>query len=431
MANIKFRLNNGNPIIDASIPQKISIRYKLGSKVDFRASIGFKILVDDWDNDKQVVKNRSHIINRIEINNLINNLRTHLINFDNKNRENGITPNQDDVKKYYKTYFSVSEPKKANTLFTFIDTFIENAKTKPNPITKKLVSKNTLKDYTLTKNTLTDFNNEVYKIDFDSITLDWYYDFIDWCNTKGFKMNYTGKHIKTLKTFMNNAFENGFTTNVSFKSRKFSVYKEETDSVYLNENELIQMWQLDLTNEPHKEHARDIFLIGSFTGLRVSDYNSLTENNFKTENNIKILTIKTQKTNQEVAIPIHPIVDMILNKYDGKPPKKITDQKLNLYIKQVAKDMELNDNIELQFNRAGKKVILNRPKHELITSHTARRSFCTNAYLSGMNPMDIMAISGHTTEKNFRKYIKVTAIERAVKMSEHPFFKNATTLKVV
>jgi integrase len=430
MANINFILKKGKKF-DPLKPQKIYLRYRIGRLIDFSTSIGFDVLEKDWDESKQVVKNRSHIINRTEINNLINNLRTHLINFDNKNRENGITPNHQDIRKYYESYFSVSEPKKANTLFTFIDTFIENAKTKPNPITKKIVSKNTLKDYTLTKNTLTDFNDEVYKIDFDSINLDWYYDFIDWCNTKGFKMNYTGKHIKTLKTFMNNAFENGLTTNVSFKSRKFSVYKEETDSVYLNESELNKMWNLDLSNEPQKETARDLFLIGAFTGLRISDFSSLNENNFINENGVKILVMKTQKTNKDVGIPIHPIVEHILNKNNGKPPKRIPDQKLNLYIKKIAKEIELNETIELTFNRAGKQTIVNKPKHQLITSHTARRSFCTNAYLSGMNPMDIMAISGHTTEKNFRKYIKVTAIERAVKMSEHPFFKNATALKVV
>ena len=65
----------------------------------------------------------------------------------------------------------------------------------------------------------------------------------------------------------------------------------------------------------------------------------------------------------------------------------------------------------------------------MISSHTARRSFCTNAYLSGMDSLDIMAISGHTTEKNFKKYLKVTPEERAIKMSQHSFFNN--NLKVV
>ena len=67
----------------------------------------------------------------------------------------------------------------------------------------------------------------------------------------------------------------------------------------------------------------------------------------------------------------------------------------------------------------------------MVSTHTARRSFCTNAYLSGMDSLDIMAISGHTSEKNFLKYIKVTPEQRAVKMSLNPFFTNATALKIV
>lgn len=90
MANINFILNKGKKF-DPLKPQKIYLRYRLGRLIDFSTSMGFDVLEKDWDESKQVVKNRSHIINRIEINNLINNLRTHLINFDNKNRENGIT----------------------------------------------------------------------------------------------------------------------------------------------------------------------------------------------------------------------------------------------------------------------------------------------------------------------------------------------------
>jgi len=52
-----------------------------------------------------------------------------------------------------------------------------------------------------------------------------------------------------------------------------------------------------------------------------------------------------------------------------------------------------------------------------------RRSFCTNAYLSKMDSLDIMALSGHKTEANFLKYIKVTGKERAKRIAEHKFFQ--------
>jgi integrase len=80
--------------------------------------------------------------------------------------------------------------------------------------------------------------------------------------------------------------------------------------------------------------------------------------------------------------------------------------------------------------KEGKEISIQTPKYNLITSHTARRSFCTNAFLSGMPAIDIMAISGHTTEKSFLIYIKATAEQKAQKIAEYDFFKQAPKMKV-
>lgn len=448
MANVSFRFNkgikfydmdgnlkldkDGKPKYDPNKPYSIYIRYRVGAKLDFNASIGFKVLEDDWDSGKGTVKNRSAILNRDKIIKKMKKLRLHFDEFDDENEKNGYTPTYKEVKAHFDSY---SNEKKVEddplTLFAFIDQFIENYTHNPHPITKRLVSKNTLKDYTLTKNTLQLFNDEKYPIDFDSISLDWYYDFVEWCNSKGFKMNYTGKHIKTLKTFLNTALEEGYTTNVAHKSRRFTVYKEETDSIYLNETELLKLWSVDLTDQPRREIARDLFLIGAHTGLRVSDYNRLSKENVKIENGVKMLRIKTKKTGRVVAIPLHPIVEEILKKNNGNPPKRIPDQHINELIKEVAEIAEINDVVEISYNRGGREVTECKPKYALCVTHTARRSFCTNAYLGNVPTLDIMSISGHTTEKNFKKYIKVTAEQTAIKMSEHPYFKNANALKVV
>ena len=56
--------------------------------------------------------------------------------------------------------------------------------------------------------------------------------------------------------------------------------------------------------------------------------------------------------------------------------------------------------------------------NELISTHTARRSFATNMHLMGISSINIMGITGHRTEKAFMKYIKVTPKEHAVKLME-------------
>jgi integrase len=50
---------------------------------------------------------------------------------------------------------------------------------------------------------------------------------------------------------------------------------------------------------------------------------------------------------------------------------------------------------------------VSKPKYELISSHTGRRSFCTNKFLQKIPVKAIMAISGHATEKAFMKYLKL------------------------
>jgi len=109
-------------------------------------------------------------------------------------------------------------------------------------------------------------------------------------------------------------------------------------------------------------------------------------------------------------------------RYKGLPPRKLNDPDINEYIKEAGRKAEINEQITVKKTSGGKKVVETVSKHTLIVSHTARRSFCTNAYLSKMPTLDIMAISGHSTEREFYKYIKVTPQERAVKIADSAFF---------
>ncbi len=61
-------------------------------------------------------------------------------------------------------------------------------------------------------------------------------------------------------------------------------------------------------------------------------------------------------------------------------------------------------------------------KYELVCTHTARRSFATNAYKAGVPTIAIMKITGHTQESTFLRYIKVSAEENAEMLAKHPFF---------
>lgn len=90
---------------------------------------------------------------------------------------------------------------------------------------------------------------------------------------------------------------------------------------------------------------------------------------------------------------------------------------------EVAQLAGLDEPIHQEKTKGGKKYTETSPKYQLIASHTARRSFATNAYKAKVRPMELMMITGHTTEKNFLKYIRIEGEENARHLLEHDFYK--------
>ncbi|WP_291975147.1 site-specific integrase [Lutibacter sp.] len=185
--------------------------------------------------------------------------------------------------------------------------------------------------------------------------------------------------------------------------------------MYLNDDEINTIYNHDFKNDKKLDNARDLFIIGLRTGLRISDFLRLKQTNIKDG----YIEIETQKTGQEVVIPMHPQVKEILKKRNGFP-RQISDQKFNLYIKDVCEAAKLKEKvhgskIDKETNR---KKEGNYPKYELVTSHICRRSFASNLY-GALPNMVIMGITGHTTETQFLRYIKITPKENANKLKEY------------
>lgn len=431
MGNTSFNLNRGRKIQDTNKPHSVYFRFRQGRNFVFDNSLNIKVLQKNWDEKNQRIRNRASIENKDEKNGLLVNLEKYFNDLEYNALKEGKTPTYKEVKKWFEQYFTPETETVQHSLFSFIEEFIEISKTRPHYKTGVPVSHNTIKAYNNTYRLLKEFSREVYKIDFEDINLNFYYDFIEWLEASNFSKNYIGNQIKTLKTFMNDAVEKEQTTNLQFKSKKFIKLTEDAVDIYLTNDELLKIWNLDLEDKK-LNLARDLFLIGAFTGLRVSDYNNLHKKNIKTVNGVDILYLQeTQKTKNTVAIPIHPIVKTILQKHGNKPPKKMPDQHINYAIKDIGKLAKINDFEYKTQTKGGKKVTVKHHKYKLITTHTARRSFCTNAYLSGMSSIDIMAISGHKTTDSFMKYIKVSNEQKAIRMASNSFFNPSLVLKAV
>lgn len=326
---------------------------------------------------------------------------------------------------------------KPQTLFGWIDKFIEEAPNRKDKVTGRLLSYNNIQQYKATHKHLKTFARIRKKRDFyfDEIDNKFYSKFVEYLqkpipaiddngdpefddegNPINLKESYTansvGKHIRVLKLILNEATAAGINTSTAYNS--FHVFTEDVDTIYLDEDDLQVLKNFDLSKTPHLDRVRDWFLLLAWTGCRFSDLEKVGKTDIKDG----FITFRQQKTNTKVTIPLHPVVLEILEKYDYDLPEPITNQRFNEYIKEAAKAAGLNSQETITKTIGGKLQTSLHPKHELISSHTGRRSFCTNMYKRGLPTLMIMSISGHKTEKSFLKYIKVKQAEHAEMMAK-------------
>jgi integrase len=156
---------------------------------------------------------------------------------------------------------------------------------------------------------------------------------------------------------------------------------------------------------PSKRKIWDIFVLNCYTGLRHSDWHKVSIRNIHEGK----LYIRTQKTDEPVIIPVKPLIMEILERYDSIEVPTL--QKTNDAVRWIG---------EKAFDQKIGCGDMN--KWLQIRTHTVRRSFATNAYLGGIPIRDIMQITGHRTTESFLKYIRVTKLETAEKLKDHPFF---------
>ena len=285
------------------------------------------------------------------------------------------------------------------------------------PKTGKPFARTTIKNYKTAIDHLKAF--ELFrkrKIEFEDINIEFHADFTEFL-IKKYKLapNTIGTDMKSVKMVMNEATERGLSKNYQYKSRKFSIAKETINSIYLTQNELAEMLQVDFTANSRLERVRDMFIVGCYTGLRFSDLSLLKPANVQ-DGFIKITQLKTD---HEIVIPVHPVVRDILEKYKGRLPKPISNQKTNAFLKEIGQQCPLLDaTVAQSFTKAGVRVLQNFKKWELVGSHTARRSFCTNEFLAGTPAELIMQISGHKSAAAFRLYLRLTPTEGAQKMKD-------------
>lgn len=296
------------------------------------------------------------------------------------------------------------QPGQSTDFIKFFENHLQELKTRKAVKSGEQVKESTIQTRRQTLNILKEFKP---KIPFNTLDAGFYKDLSKFLE-KRYSTNTVGKHKRIIRTVLMEAKE---VHHDVFISSKFNATYQQTPEIYLTADELYLIEQLKLTDN-RLAQIRDMFLIGCHTGLRFSDLIALQPENFDGD----FIKIKQTKTGGAVNIPILSTTRRILNKYNSiaeiyRPHNAVFNREIKTICKLVP---ELNKPTRYIDNSISIK-----NKWELVKSHTMRRTFCTVQYNSGLDIKTIMAISGHKTEKDFFRYLRMPNREAALEMMAH------------
>lgn len=407
MAKVKFYLR---PIKGTDL-NNIFLRIysgRINEKIDITINTHLKINPENWNQRSQSIKQKASFENKLNLQKRLNEIL--------KKSESIILDCQLNNTPISKELFYPAIDEKyiiKNTDTVLIESMKRKRESYMNVPGRDY--QNTIKNYQNTINRLILFEpkylkqlykntNPEHRLHFTDIDLKFHTAYLKYCDTDlGLSKNTIGKDIKNIRAVCIEGKTNGHTTNPQCLSKKFYAPSEKSVFTVLSIDELKLINEFKGAN--YLENARDWLIIGCWTGCRIKDLVNLSPQNIILEPNKSFIRLTQSKTKETVNIPIHPDVVDIYNKLGGFP-RKISDVNFNIYIKELCKQVGINQIVygTKRDSLTNRKVTGYFPKYELIRSHTCRRSFATNHY--GKIPtVSIMAVTGHKAERQFLDYI--------------------------
>lgn len=417
-----FSLKKGN----ATKKSLIILRYFISqTQGRFVFSTGLNISENDWGKKSKMPKNIRGRDDLIVTKNKLQRYAEFLEKTITSLELNKIEVTKEILKDRFRQEYK-SDKKGQFFYFTdFVDDFIIRAPSLVNRSTKEKYTVLKIAEYKNANNRIKEYQKDVKKrIRVSGFTLNVYDELVEYLrDQRGYSVNSIGMYIKNIRVFLKVLEEKGYAVHADYKKTSFANLKEESVSIALTEKEIEQIFNYDFSDNKRLENCRDLMIIGLWTGLRVSDFLSLPIIN----ENDKFITVQPQKTKntsgKKVVIPLHHHIKEVIKKRGM--PKAVSKMTFNKQVKEVGKIVGLTEEVKGSIavqddnNAKYRKKTGVYPKYKLMSSHTCRRSFATNLYKMNFPTLSIMQITGHTTEKSFLTYIKVTPTEHAEKLLEH------------
>lgn len=407
MLNFHFRLKDQKAKTKTRI--YLVLNYSIaGEKKRIKVSTGRSVPPINWSTKRECLKTSA--AGNLEFNKFLKSFREDAEKVFNDLDSKGTTPTPEQFITAFEDERNPYNKPQQKTFWQIYEEYEQRA--------KKRLEWNSYKNIRATYRKVKEFENFWgQRLTFELIDEKFKTAFVDFLEYElDYAINTAGGHLHKFKMFMNDAYKKGYHQNLRFKD--FKEPKEELDPIFLSEDELVKIYNLDLSNNPRLDRVRDWLIIGCNTGFRYSDIQTLRPEHII--ENRSIIQKKMVKVKNTVYVPIQPVVKEILKKYNWEFPPVIKEQKFNEYVKEVCELAGINKMVipgdrrgNVEVNDAGFA-----EKFKCISSHTMRRTLCNNLYLAGWELEDIMTISGHRTKKALMSYLRIEKLRKAKRLVE-------------
>lgn len=413
MSQVRFNLRKNKK----SEPH-IYLIYRL-SRDNKKLVLGTKLHIPEkyWNARRMRAKTTMEFGDHRRINAILDKWESSVLNVYGRYQLSGNQPSLGEFKKAVFQEFTGDEQFDSTKFFLpYFDQFIKLKR-------KAGLTENTIKIYRNAYNHFKGFIDQKrygQKLEFNDLDRSFILSFMQYCQKDlGLEDNTINKIMKRFRAVMSQATKEGLNKRLDFRDKDCIKTYVKQPKVCVFEEELEMIRQLELEPGGRLDKIRDRFLIGFYTGLRISDLMGLSLDQVAQRHGIEIILLRTKKVgNRVLEIPMKPLVKDILLKYGGQIPK-ISDVKFNKYLKELFKKGGLDERVA-RIER-GEQVFYE--KWELITSHTMRRSFATNAILNGVNHEFVKKITGHSSLKQLYEYVCIDSHEFVTSVSENKYFQ--------
>lgn len=396
--------------------KKLSVRF-YHNRLDLSSSLNVMLTDSEWDATNEVV------VGNHEVTIALQELKTAILRGYNRDFCRGMIIDKAWLQNVIKTTFM--RPKEENgfvipahTIYVsdFATWWLENCADEWKVSARKFMDIPAQNQYKKFVETLTDYEAVIgEKLQLRSLTKKEIEGFIDWLETENYQTSTIERNIGRLRFFLNRASEMNHEVKQAYKERIYFEEEVEVDTVYLNPMEIQKIIDKDFSYDEELDIAKQNFLLGLFTGQRISDFLRLDASNIKDGN----FTIKSKKTNIKTVIPIHPVVEEIINNNFGCLPRKISSSDFNKHIKTICQICEIDNVVfgKVFDNKLKRKKVGFYKKYELVTSHICRRSFATNFADAGSQTLNSV-LGWSKTSKMSSHYNKKSKVEYANEMKK-------------